>query len=293
MKKVLLWLCILCVCFAWLVATRVNRHIRKIAQYPVSRQIQYRFTVRNDSNRPIREAVFWSYAPLEQTAAQKCPRLEASYLYQEISDDLGNRMLRFSFRDFPPYATKIVSIKAQLHLAGKPNQTVLNDAGSFLGPETYLESENDEIRQLAQKLKDDSHLRTAENIFHWVTKNIRYAGYSNRVRGALYALRHKKGDCTEFAYLFVALCRACGIPARGMAGYVCREDRVLKAANYHNWAEFYENGTWKMADPQKGVFMGDHADYIAMRIVGKAQDNVIPQFDRFRCEGEGLKVTMK
>lgn len=293
MKKILLWLCILCVCFAWIVLKRVDWHIRKAAQYPVSRQIQYRFAVKNHSNRKVKEAVFWTYAPVEQTAAQTCGHLEASYPYQEISDDLGNRRLRFSFRDFPPYATKTVTIKAQLHLAEEPNKTVLNDSRPFLGPETYLESENEEIRQLAQRLKGKSPLRTTENIFDWVVKNVRYAGYSNNVRGALYALRHKKGDCTEYMYLFVALCRACGIPARGMAGYVCKEDRVLQARDYHNWAEFYENGTWKIADPQKGVFMENPADYIAMRTVRKAQGDTVVQFERFRCQGEGLKVKME
>jgi len=230
---------------------------------------------------------------VEQTAAQTSVHLEASYPYQEISDDFGSRMLRFSFRDFPPYATKIVTIKAQLHLAEEPNKTALNDSRPFLGPETYLESDNEEIRQLAQMLKGKNSLRTTENIFHWVAKNVRYAGYSNKVQGALYALRYRKGDCTECMYLFAALCRACDIPARGMAGYVCKEDRVLKAGDYHNWAEFYENGTWKIADPQKGVFMEHYADYIAMRIVRKAQDKSGPQFDRFRCEGEGLKVKME
>ncbi len=33
----------------------------------------------------------------------------------------------FSSRDVPPYAKKIVSIKAQLNLSGEPDKTVLND----------------------------------------------------------------------------------------------------------------------------------------------------------------------
>ena len=293
MKKVLLWFCILCVCFAWIVVKRVDRHIRKSAQYPLSRQAQYRFALKNHSNHPIKDAIFWTYAPVEQTQAQFCVCLNASYPYQEVSDDFGNRMLRFSFRDFPPYATKIVTITAQLHLAREPNQTFLNDSRAFLGPEPYLDLGNEEILQLAQMLKGESAFRTTGNIFRWVAKNVRYAGYSDKIQGALYALKHRKGDCTEFMYLFVSLCRACGIPARGMAGYVCKEDRVLKAGDYHNWAEFYENGTWKMADPQKGVFMGNRADYIAMKIIRKAQDDIVEQFDRFRCEGEGLKVKME
>ena len=44
-------------------------------------------------------------------------------------------------------------------------------------------------------------------IFQWVSQNVKDDGYSAKDRGALYALTNRKGDCTEFMYLFVALCR--------------------------------------------------------------------------------------
>ena len=55
-----------------------------------------------------------------------------------------------------------------------------------------------------------------------------YVGYIKNDRGALYALKTKEGDCTEFMHLFVALCRANKIPARCIGGYVQREKRDFK-----------------------------------------------------------------
>ena len=105
-------------------------------------------------------------------------------------------------------------------------------------------------------------------------------------------LNIKKGDCTEYMSSFVALCRASGIAARGIGGYICPESSKIKSAAYHNWAEFYHNGSWQIADPQNNVLMQNQADYIAMRIIRASEDNPMGSFNRFRVKGEGLKVKM-
>jgi len=61
---------------------------------------------------------------------------------------------------------------------------------------------------------------------------------------ALEILRDRKGDCNEHALLFVALCRAVGIPARQCSGFVCIGD--LWGA--HAWAEIWV-GAWIGVDP--------------------------------------------
>lgn len=61
---------------------------------------------------------------------------------------------------------------------------------------------------------------------------------------ALQILRERKGDCSEHAVLFVALCRAAGIPARRCSGFVC----VGSDWGSHAWAEIW-CGAWLGADP--------------------------------------------
>src|SRR5512143_2902328 len=100
-------------------------------------------------------------------------------------------------------------------------------------------------------LKAATPFETAGKIFHWVAENLHYAGCLPKNRGALYALKNRQGDCSEFAYLFAACCRANGIPARALGGYVCTEDRILNPADYHNRAEFHVNGVWQIADPRR------------------------------------------
>jgi transglutaminase-like putative cysteine protease len=135
-------------------------------------------------------------------------------------------------------------------------------------------------------------MATAGMINEWVARHIRYTGYAREDRGALYALNSGRGDCTEYMYLFVALCRTKGIPARGVCGYVCENGGVLKPSGYHNWAEFYDQGAWRIADPQKKVFMRNGDQYIAMRIINRAERDFGGGLHRFRFAGEGLSVKM-
>ena len=121
---------------------------------------------------------------------------------------------------------------------------------------------------------------------------MQYTGYSPKDRGALYALKKRKGDCTEFMHLFAAISRASGIPARGIGGYVCNTNMILRPSDYHNWVEFYEDGAWRIADPQKRVFMENQSHYIAMNLIGESTKNPMGRFHRFRFTGDGLKVKM-
>ncbi|HUT69837.1 MAG TPA: transglutaminase domain-containing protein [Desulfatiglandales bacterium] len=260
--------------------------------YTIPRHIQYGFTLQNKTNRLVKEAEFWTYAPVKQTPTQQCVHLEASHPFQVISDDLGNQILQFTFKNLPPYATKIITIEADLLLSDRPNPMQVKDLSAYLRAEKYCESDNPEISRVAKELKGSKPVVTAENIFRWVAGNMEYTGYLRNSRGALYALRDKKGDCTEFMYLFAALCRANNIPARCIGGYICPENAVLKPNGLHNWVELRDNGVWNIADPQRNVFMQDPSHYIAMQVISESPQNPMGDYYRLRFAGDGLRVKM-
>jgi transglutaminase-like putative cysteine protease len=297
-------LTVLAFCVGFILLAVIARHVarerdaissRPEAFYPIKRVVQYGYTLQNETNRLLEKAEFWTYAPVKQTATQRCENLEGSHPYELITDDLGNQILHFTLANLPPHGARIVMIKAELSLSETPRKPFPQQADGFLQPEKYIEADHPEILQLARKLKAPKTETTVRNIFDYVAGNIRYTGYVRNDQGALYALRKKQGDCTEYMYLFTALCRANQIPARGLGGYVCKGDAVLKASDYHNWAEFYQDGIWRLADPQKKVFMQNPSQYIAMRVIADATDeakNPMGTFHRFRFVGDGLKVRM-
>ncbi|MFV1951066.1 MAG: transglutaminase family protein [Nitrospinota bacterium] len=295
MKGIKLYFIICCLCVVFFGAIIKHGDARiglTESNYSIHRQIQYSFTLQNRTNRLLKKAEFWTYAPLKQTSTQRCVNLEISHPYQLILDDLGNQILYFKFHNLSPYTTKIITIKADLTLSDTPNPIPVTDINAFLRAEKYIESDDPGLSRFAKKFKAPKPVETVEGIFRWVAENVQYAGYLRNDRGALYALRNKQGDCTEFTSLFVALCRANNIPARGIGGYVCSENNILKPNDYHNWAEFYDDDVWRIADPQKKVFMQDQSNYIAMKVIGESPKNPMRKFHWFRFAGDGLKVKM-
>jgi len=264
----------------------------KVNKYPVNKTITYSFTVQNTTGQPLEQAEFWTYAPVKQTGSQKVNSLVVSAPYEMINDKLGNQVLHFKFDTLAPYAVKIITIRADLLLTDTPNIENINSKDSFLAAEKYVEIDNPKLIEVAESVIGKTQLETAKNSFNWTASNVQSEMYIPDDRGALYALETRKGDCTEFMYLFAALSRINNIPARGMGGYVYSDNATLKAQDYHNWAEFYEDGRWRISDPQKRIFNEKSSQFIAMRIISSSADNVLGNAHRFHYAGEGLKVVM-
>jgi len=87
-----------------------------------------------------------------------------------------------------------------------------------------------------------------EAVYDWVQANIKYE--NGRLKGALAALKDGTGDCEELSSLFIALCRAKGIPARTVW------------VPEHCYAEFYledenGNGFWFPCQPAGDKAFGE------------------------------------
>ena len=93
-------------------------------------------------------------------------------------------------------------------------------------------------------------------------------------------------------YLFIALARLHGIPARAVGGYVVAESQIVRPAEYHNWAEIYLDGAWHVVDPQKRVFRERQADYVAMRIIQRPEHSLLAGAHRYKFDAEVLNVAM-
>ena len=257
--------------------------------YPVSRHVRFSYEIFNTTGLLIPEADFWCYVPVKQTGTQFCEEITASIPVEILSDDLDNQILYAKIPALPPYGRMRLHVRADLRISHVPNAAAHPDMARFLLSEPFIETTDPAIQKAAATLRGKTPRETVDRTFECVSGRIHYAGYLSKERGAAYALREKKGDCTEFAYLFAALCRANGIPARCMAGMVCPADGILRAGAYHNWAEFFEDGAWRLADPQSRRIRTRPGDYVAMRILGNV---VSPMGDshRFRISDPRLEV---
>ena len=101
----------------------------------------------------------------------------------------------------------------------------------YLVPSPKIESRSPRIRKLAKTIGADEKnaWKKVETIYDWVRENVKYQ--NGPLKGALAALKDGTGDCEELTSLFIAICRAAGIPARTVWGpghcypefYLCDE----------------------------------------------------------------------
>jgi transglutaminase-like putative cysteine protease len=250
--------------------------------YTIPRTVRYEFIVQNTTAQPLKNVRFWARAPIRQTATQRCEKLDASHPFQVESESPGDQVLTFVFDTLPPLAAKVINVTAALALSESPNRTTDKSVEEFLQPAPFIEADHPQIRDLAGQLKNQPKTDPGRKIYGWITRHVQNAPFRKNNTGALAALRQGAGDCTEQAFLFVALCRAAGIPARPVGGYLCDSDSVLSPNDYHNWAEFYHEGRWRIADPFYRVFDNGGGRYVAMRIVRPADAAPLAGMARFR-----------
>jgi len=92
----------------------------------------------------------------------------------------------------------------------------------------------------------------ARNIFDYIRERMEY----ERVGGwnvAPTVLKRGSGSCSEYTFVYIAMCRAAGIPARYAGAVVVRGDDASLDYVYHRWVEVYLPGYgWIPVDPSRG-----------------------------------------
>jgi transglutaminase-like putative cysteine protease len=64
--------------------------------------------------------------------------------------------------------------------------------------------------------------------------------------------RNLEGDCTEFAMLTAAMCRAAGVPSRTAMGLIYADVRGMPAFSFHMWTEVAIDNRWVPIDATLG-----------------------------------------
>jgi transglutaminase-like putative cysteine protease len=113
-------------------------------------------------------------------------------------------------------------------------------------------------------------LEKARAIYDYVFTTMRYdkSGTGWGHGDVLYACDAKKGNCTDFHSLFIAMARSQGIPARFEIGFPIPPDKhSAEVAGYHCWSDFYIDGkgwipvdiseAWKHPE-KRDYFFGSH-----------------------------------
>ena len=123
------------------------------------------------------------------------------------------------------------------------------EARTMIQPDDIIDSNHAAIMAQANKLTAtiDTPRDKVRALLKWVNQHIKKYLITH-LPTASSVLDKGVGDCTEHAWLFTALARASGIPARSVYGLAYVGD-ALGAFGYHAWAEVALDGRWESVDP--------------------------------------------
>ncbi|RLF28695.1 MAG: hypothetical protein DRN05_03370, partial [Thermoplasmata archaeon] len=115
---------------------------------------------------------------------------------------------------------------------------------------TYIDPDHVVVKTVAENIVDgldtDNSFVVAKMLFIWLKENTRYEKHEEdkalpQPANLTYELR--SGDCDDLSYLYISLCRAVGIPARLIRGFLIKEDRNGSVNVFpHAWTEVFVGG---------------------------------------------------
>lgn len=125
----------------------------------------------------------------------------------------------------------------------------------FLKSNYYLNSDDAEVKKLAARAvgTEADPWKKAQKIEGFVRHYMKPADYTEAMAPADHVARTRSGDCTEFAMLTAAMCKAAGVPARTAIGLVYVDNLLGKPGlAFHMWTEVFVNGQWLGLDATLG-----------------------------------------
>ncbi len=184
-------------------------------------------------------------------------------------NDNGNRLATFIVDALTPGQTKTLRVEYLLMIQpGAQNASFdPNQINAYLQPADKIQSNHLEIINLAQKINANAKNKPGklQNIATFLDTHMKYNENSPvKNEGALSALRYGEGVCEDYAALYIALCRASGIPARQVNGYAdpkgtgenWNQEKIIYLHGYrHSWAEVYlKDLGWIATDPTFKIY---------------------------------------
>ncbi len=228
--------------------------------------LYFAHNIRNDGPGVVTEAKINVAVPPDSLENQRLYDIAFDGGMPELIDDRwGQGVAAFTFKNVQPGE----SVEASYTAAGK-----VGHLRYFVRPEKVgsLKSIPKEISKAylvegTRYILDDPVLKAAveeaigdeespywiaRKAFNWVIDKLEYkmvGGWD--VPATL--IKRGTGSCSEYAFLYIAMCRSAGLPARYEAGTAMRGDDASVDEAYHRWVEVYlPNYGWVPVDPSRG-----------------------------------------
>lgn len=233
---------------------------------PVERTLVFVHELRNDGPEPVRSAEIRIALPEDlpgQTLHGDPAFSRDPAGYQ--TDRWGQRIARFTLADLAPGSAHRVTMTVRFtawtlrhhidpdavpSLSGIPADV----RNRYTADGDKLDLRDPRIADAARTAVGDERnpVLMVRRLARHVQDHLRYE-LSGGWNVAPTVLERGTGSCSEYTFVFLALCRAVGIPARYVGALVVRQDDASTDRVFHRWPEVYYPGYgWVPADAQAG-----------------------------------------
>ncbi|MCI2082118.1 MAG: hypothetical protein LKJ93_02870, partial [Bacteroidales bacterium] len=181
------------------------------------------------------------------------------------TDQWGQKTALFEFKDIKPGEKTDIEVTTTVNTY---------DVRYFIYPE-FVGSLSDIPRDIKDKYlaDDDKYQINSETVRkakdealggetnpYWIMRKLHqylithlYYNMDGEWDTAPTVLRNGSGSCSEYTFVYIALCRAAGLPARYVGSTWCHENNAYMDEVYHRWVEVYLPGYgWVPTDPTHG-----------------------------------------
>ena len=270
--------------------------------WPAARRAMYLVTqsFRYEYPEPIRDLTHRLVViPPERFGDQRRLRHEVSVGLDGVRrEDSQDRFGNLIVDVFAPRVSSAIEFDIQVAVerrAAEPNRLAdgwLTD-GYLLQP-SRLTTPDERLRRAADELAEGSgsSLELADRINDWVYQSMTYRWGVTGVRTtAAEALGTGAGVCQDFAHVMLAVCHACGLPARYVSGH------LLGQGGTHAWVEVVLPTNDGTGDAIAWPFDPTHASrgglgYVTIAVGGDYSD-VAPTSGTYLSTLKGNLITRK
>lgn len=195
-------------------------------------------------------------------------------------EELDDKKQLFFYYDFEVYTEEVKTNIEPLKISEYKKES--KDYLRYTISEFWIDI-TPEIKEKAEEIVGDENnaYYKARKIFKWVVENMEYEYPDIKERGAEKSFKKLKGDCGEFSFVFNALCRAVGIPARTVT---C----MWVTGAGHAWAEFLlPPYGWVPVDPSVAELLtpGSKAIHREEDVLNFMKSRGIPERDPYYLFG--------
>lgn len=182
-----------------------------------------------------------------------------------VVDKWGQPVAQFHFADLGPteFATVSMFAKAKLYQnryfvfpekVGSLAEIPAEIKQRYLADDSKFDLTNPIIVKAVQAAVGDetNPYWIGRKVFSYVIEHMEYelAGGWNVAPAVL---ARGKGSCSEYSFVYIAMCRAAGLPARYVGSVAIRGDDASTDDVYHRWVEIYlPSFGWLPVDPSGG-----------------------------------------